>query len=170
MSNKQLNFSHLEKGSFIFIILHTPVHANTIPKLFPALQWLIFHIHEDNLAKLDWKVHQRESYPCSAKDLPPSHPVPLNPESPFTASRVHLKKSISGMLQYCTDKLISSQGNFYPSGNTCGVQQLRGPLAVPSLDYPFMVLISFILFYVLLIDDIDHFTLLLGAIAVGAMD
>ena len=101
----------MQRLSFTFAIhFYTPLCTHTIPQLFPAWLCLIFHIHEDNLAKLDWKVHRRESYPCSARDL--IHHILQSPQ----IQRVHSQlaesapeKSISAMLQYTGDKLISSQ-------------------------------------------------------------
>ena len=89
-TNNTTKLSTLKRRvSFTFLIhFYTPPCTHAIPQLLPARLCLIFHIHEDNLAKLDWKVHRRESYPCSAGDLlHPIPPVPSNPESPFAARR-----------------------------------------------------------------------------------
>lgn len=135
-NNKKTAKLSIPKQSLPFPLhFYTPPTKRSLPQLFPAWLWLIFHIHEDNVAKLDWKVHRRESYPRSAGDL--LHRVLQSPQ----IHRVHSQlgesapeKSISAMLRYTSDKLISSKGNFDPSRNAGGFQRWKDFFTEPSLD------------------------------------
>lgn len=112
---------------------HTPVDN------FSQLEWALHFIFmRITWAKLDWKVHQRESYPCSAADL--LHPVlqPRQIQSPFTAHGECTRK-----INKCNATIYWRQIDFIPRQfrpelKCRRVSALRGSFSAPSQDYPLM--------------------------------